>query len=107
MKDSKFRVLCYLISHSKNGICFPSIRTIAKDLHKGTGTIVQILEELESDNILIKENRFLGTGKKTSNLYTINKEYITDYNKKLELNISDEEIYDYDWINEEDWKWKR
>ena len=39
LSDSTFRVLCYLIARSKDGQCFPSVRTIAKDLIKGKGTI--------------------------------------------------------------------
>lgn len=106
LSDSTFRVLCYLIARSKDGQCFPSVRTIAKDLSKGKGTISRALEELKEQKVLLIENRFLGTGKKTSNLYTINEEYLTKKTKQEILEITQEEIervepFDYDWLNEE------
>lgn len=107
MKDSKFRVLCYLIAHSKNGQCFPSVRTIAKELNKGKSTISSIIEELIEEEILTKENRYLGTGKKTSNLYTINEEYLAKKTKQeifeeTQEEVEKEELFDYDWLNDEE-----
>jgi len=105
MKDSKFRVLCYLIARSKGGKCFPSIRTIANDLGKGKGTVGEIIDELIADKILTKENRFLGTGKKTSNCYNIDEKYLCT--RKKSTDDPDEEpkkieLFDYDWLNEGD-----
>lgn len=107
MKDSKFRVLCYLISRSKNGSCFPSIRTMATELGKGKGTIQKIIDELVEEKILEKENRFLGTGKKTSNCYQINEKYLSkrksmkdDYDELPEPDKKD--FFDYNWLEDED-----
>lgn len=107
MSDSKFRILCYLIARSKDGQCFPSIRTIANDLNKGKGTVSRVLDELVEEKILTKENRFLGTGKKTSNLYVINENYIVKKTKQEIFETTQEEIerkeplFEYDWLNED------
>lgn len=107
MKDSKFRVLCYLIARSKDGKCFPSIRTIANELGKGKGTIQCIIDELIDEKILQKENRFVGSGKKTSNSYQISEKYLSKKRSSqtdpIELPEPEKlELYDYNWLEDED-----
>lgn len=112
ISDSAFRVACYLISCSKNSFSFPSIRTMSEKLHKTSKTINKAIRELEEKNIVLKETRTLGTGKKTSNCYYINEEYIVSKKEKEQvIRQLDEEIretpahielFDYDWLNDPD-----
>lgn len=60
---------------NKLGQCFPSISTIAKDLHISDSTVKRALNDLEKASFIKRENRFRTYNKKTygktSNLYTI------------------------------------
>lgn len=105
IKDFDFRILCYLIARSKNGKCFPSMPTIAKDLKKSRETIRNSLDRLLENKYIEKESRVLGTGKKTSNLYTINEEYLAKKTKQeifeeTQEEVEKEELFDYDWLND-------
>lgn len=105
LNSNEFRILCYLIARSKNGECFPSVGTIARDINISKRTIVRSLDNLIEENYIQKENRFLGTGKRTSNLYTINEEYLSKKTKQEIFETTQKEIeepFDYDWLNEED-----
>lgn len=105
LDDGEFRILLYLISLSKDGIVFPSIRTISQKLNKSTTSVTNKLKSLEEKGYLLKENRTLGTGKKTSNQYLINENLFI---VKKEFNFKDEsksenfkkleEISSYKWI---------
>lgn len=102
LSDAEFRVLGYIISRSKNGYCFPSIRTIAADLHKSNANVQKCLKSLEQQQYIIKENRKLGTGKNTSNLYVINDECLVNKNASHKEEVEEvKELFDYDWINDE------
>lgn len=99
----EYRILSYLISCSKDGKCYPSQNTIAKEL-KISGSLVKTrLESLTTKKYIYKTNRVLGTGKKTSNLYTLDKKLIVtkEYREEEKENQS-VELYDYDWINKEE-----
>ena len=101
---NEFRILCYLIARSKNGYCFPSVGTISNDIHISKRTTTRAIENLIKENYIQKENRFLGTGKRTSNLYTINEEYLAKKTKEEIFKTTQREIelVDYDWLNEEE-----
>lgn len=55
--------------------CFPSINTIARDLHISCSTVKRALNDLEHAGFIERENRFRTynekTYGKTSNLYTV------------------------------------
>lgn len=109
LSDKELRVLLYLIIRSKNGICFPSIRTMATEIGKSKESVRTTLIELENKNIISKENRFLGTGKKTSNVYLIDESFLVKSKKKeleemlLEEKINEKEleIANFDWLDED------
>jgi len=60
---------------NRDNQCFPSIGTIAKDLHISDSTVKRALNDLEKAGFIKRENRFRTYNKvtygKTSNLYTI------------------------------------
>ena len=51
--------------------CYPSIKTIAKDLHLSLASVKRSIQELERNAYIKKENRFRDNGGKSSNLYFI------------------------------------
>lgn len=55
----------------KNRVCFPSIRTISRDVNLSENSVKRSLRELEKGKYIEKENRFRKNGGKTSNLYHI------------------------------------
>ena len=103
LKDSDYRVLTYLIARSRNGECFPSLKTIAKDLSRTKETIRKSIERLIEQKYITKQSRKIGSGKITSNLYTINEDYLAIKPKKEDLKeTSNVELFDYNWLDEED-----
>ena len=67
-------VFFYLFERSnKDSICFPSIRTIARDTKLSFSTVKRAIEDLEKSGYIEKERRFRRNGAKSSNLYTIKK----------------------------------
>jgi DNA-binding MarR family transcriptional regulator len=56
---------------NKNGICWPSIKTIARELKLSRATVCRALDDLCKAGLLAKENRWRENGGKTSNLYKI------------------------------------
>lgn len=110
LDDTEFRILTYLISISKNRMSYPSIRKMAESIHSSDTTIKRKLQQLQEKGFILKENRVLGAGKKTSNVYLINEDVILKPKKKddqlesEELKFKSEKIQtisDYDWIYEE------
>lgn len=112
LSDNAFRVICYLISCSKNSLSFPSVRTTAEKLNKSKTSVLKANKELEQKGILLKENRILGTGRKTSNAYYINEEFVVTKKEKQQViqQLDDEikesvekvELFDYNWLDEEE-----
>lgn len=51
--------------------CYPSMKTIAKDLHLSLASVKRSIQELERIAYIKKENRFRDNGGKSSNLYFI------------------------------------
>lgn len=60
--------------------CYPSMKTIAKDLHLSLASVKRSIQELERSAYIKKENRFRDNGGKSSNLYFI--EWIWKRTKK-------------------------
>ena len=84
IKSRALSVMLYLVDRAnKDLVCFPSIKTISKDLNISVSTTKRALNNLVEMDFIKKIERFLDTtGKQTSNLYVINIENI----KKL-LNV--------------------
>ena len=51
--------------------CFPSMKTIGRDLHMSLASVKRSINELEKKAYIKKENRFRENGGKSSNLYFI------------------------------------
>lgn len=110
--EKAFRIACYLISCSKNRVCYPSEYKIAEDLHMSRNSVHEYLKELEDNKIISRERQFIGKGKNAPSKYTISKEYIVSKfskQKRLEQLIRElhnepetKELFDYDWLNEEE-----
>ena len=96
--STQFRIISYLLSISKNGIAFPSIRTMARELSISPSTIFRNLEHLENKKYLKKTNVKTKNGKKASNQYRLKKDLFI-IPKKTKLNTDD--FVDYDWLIEE------
>ena len=56
---------------NKDGTCWPSIRTVARELHLSRATVYRALDDLCNAGLLTKENRWRENGGCTSNLYRI------------------------------------
>lgn len=97
ISDLEFRILCYLVSRSKDGKCFPSLSTISREIKKSQDTIRRAIKGLEEKKLIQVKHQTVGTGKCTSNLYTINKKYLIE-NRKIK-NIK---LYDYNWLEGDD-----
>lgn len=87
-----FRIFCILLAHSKNGICYPSIRKMAEEYSMSKTTVSNSIKELEEHEIILKENRTVGSGKKTSNCYYLNESFIVT---KKEIIEDIKKIIDY------------
>lgn len=55
----------------KEGKCFPSIRTIGKELGLSRSSVQRSLKDLEHGGFLTREPRFRENGSNTSNMYYI------------------------------------
>ena len=68
-------VLVYLYlcdrANKKDQSCFPSMKTIARDLNLSLSTGKRAIQELLKREYIQKENRFRENGGKTSNKYFI------------------------------------
>ncbi len=65
-------VYCYLCDRAnKNGECFPSVTTIAGDLHISKRTVFRALDDLEKAKLLTRKNRHRTHGGLSFNLYKI------------------------------------
>ena len=104
LSSNQFRILCYLIARSKDGECFPSIGTMSKEINISKSTILRTLESLIEKSYITREQRTTGKGKITSNLYTINENYLTKKSKEEILHEPQEkqELIDYNWLEEEE-----
>lgn len=65
-------VYLYLKSRANaEGICWPSVRTIARDLHLSRATVQRALRELRQSGWLAAEPRWRENGSCTSNIYRL------------------------------------
>lgn len=74
LKSRAILVMNYLIFRAnKEGTCFPSIKTIAKECHISVNTVKRALDELIKAGYVQKDARFIEekNGAQTSNLYTL------------------------------------
>lgn len=66
---------CLALHSNKEGQCFPSIKTIAKECGYSINTVKRALDDLVEAGFVVKEARFdteRKHGGQTSNLYTLN-----------------------------------
>lgn len=72
LKSRTLPVLIYLIDRSNKELtCFPSISTMAKQLHISVSTVKRALRELEAEGYIKKDSRYRSNQGQTSNLYTL------------------------------------
>lgn len=65
-------VYMYLKSRSNaEGVCWPGIRTIARDLRLSRATVQRALRDLERGGWITKEPRWRENGSSSSNFYRI------------------------------------
>lgn len=65
-------VYCYLCDRAnKQRECFPSVRTIAEDLHLSKRTVFRALNDLENAQLITRTERRRVHGGKSSTLYRI------------------------------------
>ena len=65
-------VYMYLSNRAnKNKECFPSVRTIAEDLHLSKSTVFRALNDLETAGLITREKRFRTSGGRSSTLYKL------------------------------------
>ena len=66
-------VVYMYLTHRANaeGRCWPSVRTIAKDLHLSRATVQRALRELQRDGWITAEPRWRENGSCTSNFYRL------------------------------------
>lgn len=72
LKSRALSVIIYLIDRSNQDLtCFPSIPTMAKQLHISVSTVKRALQELIEKGYVEKEARFRDNNGQSSNLYTL------------------------------------
>ena len=54
-----------------SGVCWPGIKTIARDMNLSRSTVKRALTDLEQHGYLAKLPRYRPNGSNTSNLYTL------------------------------------
>ena len=65
-------VYMYLKDRSnREGVCWPSIKTIARELKLSRATVCRALDDLCKAGFLVKDKRWRENGGRTSNLYKI------------------------------------
>ncbi len=57
---------------NKDGKCWPAIPTIARELKLSESTVRRAIEDLIKEGLITTEQRYLGSGGKSSLLYTLN-----------------------------------
>ncbi|NLI72726.1 MAG: helix-turn-helix domain-containing protein [Bacteroidales bacterium] len=65
-------VFMYLSNRSgRKGECFPSVKTIAQDLHISKSTVFRALNDLEKAELIVREQRWRDNGGRSSTLYRL------------------------------------
>ena len=72
MSQRAILVYMYLCARAnRKGECYPSIKTIARDLELSDSTVKRAIKELKQKDFIQIENRTRSNGGKSSNLYTV------------------------------------
>lgn len=72
INDRDIHVYRYLCDRTnKEGICWPGINTIARDLNRSRSTVKRAIRELRVLGLIETEQRYRPNGGKTSLKYTI------------------------------------
>lgn len=72
VKGAKLMIMARLADYSSDeGICWPSVKTIARQIGSGRSTVITAIGELERDGWLTKKSRRKGQ-RNESNVYTLN-----------------------------------
>jgi len=103
LKSRALSVLIYLIDRSNQDLtCFPSIPTMAKQLHISVSTVKRALHELIEERYVEKEARFRDNNGQSSNLYTLLSSHERDVfiatREDGSCDISDSEDTENSWI---------
>lgn len=94
-------VAFYLINRADSeGICFPGVKTIAKECNISTRTVQRALNDLEESGFLVRESRFHVQGGQRSNLYYLQIFQDEQYNEQLVEDQKEEVTDDSDVSNE-------
>ena len=65
-------VYMYLSNRANtNRECYPSVRTIAEDLHLSKSTVFRALNDLETAGLIVRKKRFRTSGGRSSTLYQL------------------------------------
>ena len=56
---------------NKDGVCWPSIKTIAREMNLSRATVCRALNDLCNAGLLDKDERWRENGGRTSNIYKI------------------------------------
>ena len=72
LKSRALNVFLYLIDRANKDLtCYPSISTIAAQLHISISTVKRAMKELEQGGYLRRDTRWRENGGQSSNLYTL------------------------------------
>lgn len=72
LTDNELRLYLILLKRADSeNKCFPSLKTLSKNMNKGKSQIQNLLKNLENKGVLLVENRKSPNGDYTSNMYTI------------------------------------
>ncbi|EGQ9883318.1 TPA: helix-turn-helix domain-containing protein [Vibrio vulnificus] len=96
LKGSERFVLMCIAHHADNeGKCWPSIKTIAREVGLSLSTVKKALSNLQKDQWIFKTNRFVelkGTNQKQSNIYRINRAKLHSDRRSVKLVVSEPDI---------------
>lgn len=68
-------VYVYLRDRSnQDGVCWPGIKTIARELKLSPRTVQRAIRDLERAKLVSRQSRFRENGSYTSNLYQLNRD---------------------------------
>lgn len=72
LSERAFCVYIYLEDRAnKDGICFPSVKTIASDLHVSANTVRRAIKDLKQANLITTKQRIRENGGKSSLEFTL------------------------------------
>ncbi|EGR2519325.1 helix-turn-helix domain-containing protein [Vibrio cholerae] len=96
LKGSERFVLMCIAHHADiEGKCWPSIKTIAREVGLSLSTVKKALSNLQKEQWIFKTNRFVelkGTNQKQSNIYRINRPKLHSDRRSVKLAVSEPDI---------------